>query len=135
MANAQTKTTTNPLQEMSQMSQMELANYAASLHQLLQQQSTTLPSSSTTIMSMNNDNNNGNQEVPSCSKNLELEQEVEAATEDEKDKWTDSNLEIFIEVIRNNKCLWDVNHDEFKNKHMRIAAWENISILFERDGK
>ena len=43
--------------------------------------------------------------------------------------------EAFIEVVRQYKCLWDTNDRNYKNRSMKINAWNDLSILFNQEGK
>ena len=43
--------------------------------------------------------------------------------------------EVFIEAVRQYKCLWDTNDRNYKNRSMKINAWNDLSSLFNKDGK
>ena len=101
MAHAQAMITSAA--ELQKISQVELANYAASIQQFLKQTT----SSTTAVM---NDSSNMN------------ELDDEDSINEPEDKENEFDKEVFIEVIRNNKCLWDLNSPEYKNKQMKIAA-------------
>lgn len=49
-------------------------------------------------------------------------------------KWGDDNTLQFINLYRNEECLWDIRSQNYRNKQMRITALQNIcsSMNMER---
>ena len=43
--------------------------------------------------------------------------------------------EIFIETVRDFRCLWDTNCPAYKERQTKINAWNSLSKMFNQDGK
>ena len=47
----------------------------------------------------------------------------------------DFDKELFIQEIRNHRCLWDTNNPSYKDRNMKANAWTHLSIVFHVDGE
>ena len=43
--------------------------------------------------------------------------------------------EIFIEAVRDFRCLWDTNCPAYKERQTKINAWNSLSKMFNQDSK
>ena len=47
----------------------------------------------------------------------------------------DFDKEIFIEAVRKFRCLWDINDHSYKDRNMKVNAWKQLAVLFQKDGE
>lgn len=48
------------------------------------------------------------------------------------DAWSD---EIFVEEIKNYRCLWDTSSRAYKDSLKKQQSWKELSQKFKREGK
>ena len=42
--------------------------------------------------------------------------------------------EMFLQALREFKCLWDTSDPNYKNRTMKVNAWNILSSLFNQEG-
>ena len=43
--------------------------------------------------------------------------------------------ELFLQALREYKCLWDISDSNYKNRTMKLNSWTALSLMFRQDGK
>ena len=83
-----------------------------------------------------------NVSLPSLqSTNLSFSQEDNTTFEEEEEETSenfresDIDKELFLEALRQYKCLWDTNDPSFKERNKKINAWKQLSQAFKTDGE
>ena len=43
--------------------------------------------------------------------------------------------ELFLQALRDFKCLWDTSDPNYKSRTMKLNAWKSLSQMFNQEGK
>lgn len=43
--------------------------------------------------------------------------------------------ELFLQALRDFKCLWDTSDANYKNRTMKLNAWGSLAQMFNQEGK
>ena len=43
--------------------------------------------------------------------------------------------ELFLQTLREYKCLWDTSDSNYKNRNMKLNAWNALSQIFSQEGE
>lgn len=46
----------------------------------------------------------------------------------------DFDKELFLQALRDFKCLWDTSDTNYKNRTMKLNAWKSLSQMFNQEG-
>ena len=68
----------------------------------------------------------------------ELPHSSEVASQSQKSNFSvEGNTfdkEMFLQALREYKCLWDTSDPNYKNRNMKVNAWNALSSLFNQEG-
>ena len=59
----------------------------------------------------------------------------EDQTENVAQETKEFDKEMFLQALRDFKCLWDTSDANYKNTTMKLNAWKSLSLMFNQEGK
>lgn len=59
----------------------------------------------------------------------------EDQTENVAQETKEFDKEMFLQALRDFKCLWDTSDANYKNRTMKLNGWKSLSQMFNQEGK